>query len=221
VKRNITQEEIRQLRETYLSKPIPWGNYLRTGSSFLKWGLIIGVPFGMLFFAVAFLHKEPFDRCLAIGALGFLPTVSLAVLIFLMGILQANRPNSIEIEIKKDILEGSARIKQLQVVKAWRLIDTGNYDAPDLLLNTNDGRWFCLMAAHFPYSDKVIPKSKLYLHILPKSEVILSCEWDGESIPISDKPIISDNVWRNDGLPYDRLFKANDFPQELKDQLGV
>lgn len=168
---------------------------------FIRAATFISAPLVLLFVSVSIVVKnktliDALQRGLPIWLIGPL---------FLLIQRLANRRNRVSNPFAReheDMRSGVCQIRALEICRAWRLIDQGNEDNPDYLVETNTGKYIAL-SAHSIRQPLPLPlRRQLEIHELPTSKTTVAIMFFGDELPLDLPPIITDCVWRNDDLPW-------------------
>ena len=176
-------------------------------------GLVLSTPFAVLFFSAArFLHGEPIEQAIRIGLLGFLPGVVIGVLVAILGLIGANRPTVPG--LKWDLARGECILDAHRATRGWRLVDDGNTDDPDLLLDLGHGRLLAIPAHEM--REAAAPRQLCTVSRLPRSGLVVSVSFTGDPIRVDEPAVVTENLWRNDDLPWYEPISLASAPGELR-----
>jgi len=180
---------------------------------FIRIATFISVPLVLLFVSVSILaENRTVEDALRRGV-----PVLLVGPIFLLIQRVAGRHNRVSdpfARVHGDMRVGICQIRELQICRAWILIDEANEDNPDYLAETDAGKYVAL-SAH--YLKQQLPlRRRLEIHELPKSKVTVAITLSGEEVPLDSTVIRTDCAWRNDDLPWERPIAAKRLPEEAQ-----
>ncbi len=175
---------------------------------------VLSVPFIVLFVLVShFGHGDTWIQALRNGsyAIGVGPGVVVLILL-VVGISSLIEKSGKKFSsICKEISAGVCRTTRHQVTRVWELVDDGDEDSPDYLVELETGA-----AVAIPRSflvEPALPRESLEIALLPKSGIPVGPQFSGEPLPIRGR-IVTDNVWRNDDLPHLTPISRKDLPSE-------
>lgn len=177
---------------------------------FIRISIFISVPLVLLFVSVSILaENRTLEDALRRGA-----PILLIGPIFLLVHRVAGRHNRISKPFEReheDMKAGICQIRELQICRAWALIDQGNEDNPDYLAETDAGKYVALSAHYFRQQPPL--RRRLEIHQLPKTKTTVAITFSGEEVPLDSTAIRTDCVWRNDDLPWERPIAAKRLPE--------
>jgi hypothetical protein len=211
--RPLTPNEIAELKARFL----PARRFMAADLKFLLVlvgaGLALSTPVAILFFCAArFMHGRSVEDALQIGLLGFLPGAGLGAIFAVMGWVGANRPTLPG--LKQELARGECAVHVHRAVRAWHLVDQGNAEDPDLLLDLGRGRVLALYAPAFAGAGEA--RETCTIEKLPRSGALVALSFSGAPIPIGDAPVVTDQLWRHDDLPYLEPISVASAPGELR-----
>lgn len=209
--RPLTEEEKAELLRVHANELTPT---LKESLFFLAASLVLSLPFAALFLLTARIgHDKPWPESLAIGGYGMLVGPGALLIICLMVWL---RPKPFS-EIRKEINEGICHIKVYRLSSGLLLIDQGNDDEPDIL-----GKIDNLKVIAIPHHEAFVcgPAGEVMeVSYLPKSKIDVGVSFSGEPLRIEGE-VRTDNLWRNDDLPYLRPILIRKLPEEAAAAVG-
>ncbi len=214
--RDVTPEEIEKIKKIYsFYFPNYWLRFLLF--------LALGIVLSLLFFLALFFddHKSVADSIQfgLIAGYGFILFFIIINTVRKAISNQKGEGDTFKNRLKKDVKEKKAVIKNIETVKVWQVFDPSyNKEKPDFLFKTKDGGWICVPWEDITDADnRAHPKSIILLHLLKNSRLDIKVEFDGGEVPLSKKTIGAHLEWRNDDLPYNKVFKT--LPERIKIQL--
>lgn len=211
---NLTTDEI-----TLLNRAYPRGQFLtsKRGIFFFLASFAISLPFCVLFLlASRFMHNDTWSNAFIAGAYAIPVGPGLFLILVFIVIISDWRSDSSK-EIRKEIQTGKCEVLEHKVIRAWPLIDQGNFDVPELLVEIPGSR-FVAIPIMTPGSP-LTARDKLELRYLPISRISAGAILTGEEIPLGEE-IITENVWRNDDLPYLEVINKQHLPSEALVTIG-
>jgi len=116
--------------------------------------------------------------------------------------------------VHDDMKAGFCQIREFRVRRMWPLIDQGNDDTPDYLAETDARKYIAVSRENV--QSQLPFRRRLEIHELPKSRTTVAIRFSGDELAIEPTPINTDNVWRNDDLPWDRPLGAQRLPEEAQ-----
>lgn len=180
---------------------------------FIRNSAFISVPLVFLFISVSILAE---NRMVEDAFRRSVPLL-LAGPIFLLTQRVAGRHKRVSAPFAReheDMRAGLCQIRELQICRAWTLIDQGNEDNPDYLAETEAGKYVALSAQYFRQNLPL--RRRLEIHELPKSKTTVVITFSGDEVPLDSTVIRTDCVWRNDDLPWERPIAAKCLPLEAQ-----
>lgn len=180
---------------------------------FIRISAFISIPLFVLFFTVSTLAEkrtaqDAFRR--GVPVLFFGPAILLIQRVA-PGRKRVSNPFA---QAHADMQAGICRIREFRIRRAWPLIDQGNDDDPDYLVETDAGKYIAV-SAHYIRSQLPL-RRRLEIHELPKSRTTVSVTFTGDELPLDSTVIRTDSVWRNDDLPWERPITAKRLPEEAQ-----
>jgi len=176
-------------------------------------GAALSTPLAIVFFCAArFLHGEEIERALQIGLLGFVPGAALGVLLLVIGIVGTSKPTLPGLQ--QELARGTCSVRSHRAIRAWHLVDDGDEQRPDLLLDLGGDRLLMLPTGFF--ADAAGVRQQCTIARLPKSLAVVSVAFTGLPIPIAGSPVVTKDLWRYDDLPSFEPFRLDSAPDELR-----
>ncbi len=216
--RTLTQEEKERLLKPYLNK---FNIHPRDLLLFI-YVLLISVAFSgiisVIFFSTAyFWHHETLNRSLQAALYALLTGPGVVLLITFIILIQSIIRKDPFADIKQEINEGICQIRMYKALKLYKLVDEGNFDNPDYLAVTDKNKIIAIPA--YEITDKHNIKSNVEIAFLPKSKITVNITFSGEVINMEKEIIETDNLWRNDELPFCVPIVIEKLPQNAKEIL--
>lgn len=187
--------------------------------------LLLGLPFGLLFFVTAyFSHSYSLVSSLRMGFLpGFIVPIGLIILLTIVpatmkGLDRLRGRRDHRETVLQELKAGIGAVTTFRPVAAHPVMD-GDNTTPYMLLKLPDDRWICISDLDWRQHFEVFaPTDSVEICKLPRTNFPVSWRFSGRPVPVRDT-VHTDNVWRNDDLPFDEPFTQNQMPAELADQL--
>jgi len=206
--RPIDEEEFKGLQRAFGSHKVrhPLWDFIRISA-------FISVPLVLVFVSVSILaENRTLEDALRRGApILFIGPI---FLLFLRVTAKHKRVSDPFAREHEDMRAGICQIRELQICRAWALIDQGNEDTPDYLAETDAGKYVALSAHYF--REQLPLRRRLAIHELPKSKTTVAITFSGEELPLDSTILRTDCVWRNDDLPWERPISAKRLPEEVQ-----
>lgn len=215
--RKLTPEEIATLKMAYCRRI-----RLRPKEFLFFFGIsfLLSVPFVILFVLVSrFGHGDTWVQAAYNSSYAFAvgPGV-LATILLVIGIRSVFSTESGEAaKIRSEIAGGVCRTTSHKVRRIWELVDEGNEELPDYLAELDTG--FAVAIPREYLEEPIDTRESLELGALPKSGITVGVRFHGALLRACGR-IVTDNIWRNDGLPYLTPIAPKDLPPEVVSAFG-
>ena len=209
----LTTDEISLLNRSYPRKQFLT---IKEGIFFFLASFTISAPFCILFLLTSrFMHNDNWGNAFSAGAYA-LPIGPALFLIFAFTLILSGWRSDLK-GIRKEIKIGNCDVVVYKVIRAWPLIDQGNFDAPELLVQIPNSRFLAI-----PMMTPEVcstPRNRLELRCLPISRIPVGVNFTGKEIAL-DGEIVTKNVWRHDNLPYLETINRQYLPSEVLETIG-
>lgn len=215
--RKLTPEEIANLKMAYCRRI-----RLRPKEFLFFFGisLLLSVPFVLLFALVSrFGHGDAWAQAVYHGsyALAVGPGVLVTILLVVAIRSVLSRETGEAAKICGEIAGGVCRTTSHKVRRIWELVDEGNEELPDYLAELDTG--FAVAIPREYLEGPADTRESLELGSLPKSGITVGVRFHGALLRACGR-IVTDNIWRNDGLPYLTPIAPKDLPPEVIGAFG-
>lgn len=173
--------------------------------------LVLSLPVFALFLLVShFGHGDPWMQAMRNGSYGL--TVGPGLLAIIAVAIKLQPKSSAMSEICREVEAGRCKVTSHQVSRAWHLVDEGNDDAPDYIVQLASGAVVAIPRAYLGSTGQ--PRATLELSSLPNTGIAVGAAFSGNPVSVMGS-IVTDNLWRNDDLPYLKPIPLKKLPAEV------